>query len=41
MITKFTVIIGYLNYLMNKHEKGSDEYKLICRIKYKYIHDFK
>lgn len=40
METKFTKGIEYFNYIINKVEKGSNEYKLMCLLKYRYIQDY-
>jgi len=40
MTTKFTKAMEYFNEQINKVEKGSEEYKLMCLLKYRYIQDF-
>jgi len=40
METKFTKGIGYFNDIINKVEKGSKEYRLMCLLKYRYIQDY-
>lgn len=41
MVTKFTLAIEYYNSLINQTVVGSNCYKLLCQVKYKYIQDFK
>jgi hypothetical protein len=40
METTFTKGMEYLNNLINKVEKGSEAYKLLCLAKYRYVQDF-
>lgn len=40
MVTKFTKAMEYFNNIINKVEKGSYEYHLMCLLKYKYIQDY-
>lgn len=40
MDTKFTRAMEYFNNIIDKVEKGSDEYRLMCLLKYRYIMDF-
>lgn len=40
METKLTKGIEYFNNIINKVEKGSKEYQLMCLLKYRYIQDY-
>jgi len=41
METKFTKAMKFFNNTISKVEKGSEAYKLMCDLKYRYIQDFK
>lgn len=41
METKFAKAMEYFNSIINKVERGSEEYKLMCLLKYRYAQDFK
>lgn len=40
METKFTKAMEYFNNIIDKVEKGSKEYKLMCLLKYRYIQNY-
>ena len=40
METKFTKGVAYFNSIIDKVEKDSEEYKLLCLLKYRYIQDY-
>ena len=40
MERNFTKAMEYFNSVINQVEKGSNEYQLMCLLKYRYIQDY-
>jgi hypothetical protein len=40
METKFTKAMDTFNRILNKLEKGSEDYRFLCRLKYKFIQEY-
>jgi hypothetical protein len=40
MKTKFSKGMEYFNSIIDKAEHGSEEYRLMCLLKYRYIQDY-